>query len=681
MSKMSVGDPRVDPSGAEPEVPLAKPRRFGWSRTRTRPLKRRRRRSIAAVVVAILLGLGGGSALAYASVKQQTQQLQDELASHVKSGQTELEAAKSSLKQANNSHDVSYVVQAKQHFVAAKAQFATAAQIADHSPLLHRLEQLPDVGNMVRSRQTAVDGIAGMGIAISNAGLDLSDLASNLIKPPKTSSQQGQTLLTVLSDTNKSLATIRSELVTAQTAAATVDVRVLPTDQVATFVKARDTVGTALSSIDQFQQLVPVLNEVLGGNGPRTYLIEQLNPAELRPGGGFVGTFSVLRADHGTLKLLISGSSTELAYPRAMAGQRGYVAPPGPLKQLLLFNTSWSFFDSNFFPDFPTNAQQAEKFAQPRLGVPLDGVIAVDYYTVANMLELTGPVRVPGYGLTLNAANFISTILYYDLAAYTSAVAGNIHKAILTAVAGPLMNRVSTLPPANWPTLLQSFNGLATQRHLQAYFNNASAENLVSQYGWSGALLPTQGRDYMMEVEANVGGTKANYYVTRQYKVELTRIGNTLHHKVTVDLVNNMPYFEKPNDFYRVYMSIYAGSGETSGSNNLIPLLSPMSSVPANTRILQGWATLPGYGNRLEAVFEYNTPWQPARNGQEKIYWQKQPGTLVDKVDVFWNDGAGHSYHVSGDLGQDRVITVGPTGVTLTPGQQAQAQLPSLSLG
>jgi cell division protein FtsB len=678
---MSVGEPRVGPSGADPEVPVTKSRWFGRASAGPRPLRRRRRRLIAAVVVvAILAGLGAGGALAFFSVKQQTQQLQDELASHMKSGQTELEAAKSSLKQANTSHDVSYVVQAKTHFLAAKTQFATAAQIADHSDLLHRLEQLPDVGNMVRSRQAAVDGIAGMGVAISNAGLDLSDLATNLIKPPKTSSQQGQTLLTVLSDTNKSLVTIRSELVTAQTAAATVDVRVLPTDQVATFVKARDTVGTALSSIDQFQQLVPVLNEVLGGNGPRTYLIEQLNPAELRPGGGFVGTFSVLRADHGMLKLLISGSSTELAYPRAMAGQRGYVAPPGPLKQLLLFNTSWSFFDSNFFPDFTTNAQYAEQFAQPRLGVPLDGVIAVDYYTVAKMLELTGPVRVPGYGITLNAANFITTIFYYDLAAYTSAVAGNIHKAILTAVAGPLMNRVSTLPPASWPNLLQSFNGLATQRHLQAYFNNAAAENLVSQYGWSGALLPTQGQDYMMEVEANVGGTKANYYVTRQYKVELTRIGNTLHHKVTVDLVNSMPYVYKPNDFYRVYMSLFAGSNASSGSNNLTPLLSPMSS-PANTRILQGWATLPGYGNRLQAVFEYDTPWQPSRNGREKIYWQKQPGTLVDKVDVFWNDGAGHVYHVSGDLGQDRVITVGPTGVTLTPGQQAQAQLPSLSLG
>jgi len=36
---------------------------------------------------------------------------------------------------------------------------------------------------------------------------------------------------------------------------------------------------------------------------------------------------------------------------------------------------------------------------------------------------------------------------------------------------------------------------------------------------------------------------------------------------------------------------------------------------------------------------------------------------------------------VSGDLSQDRVITLAPTAVTLTQGQIGTAQLPNLSLG
>ena len=80
-------------------------------------------------------------------------------------------------------------------------------------------------------------------------------------------------------------------------------------------------------------------------------------------------------------------------------------------------------------------------------------------------------------------------------------------------------------------------------------------------------------------------------------------------------------------------------------------------------------------------MFTYDTPWQADGRGESQIYWQKQPGTLNDTIVVKWNDGAGHAYTVRGDLGQDRVINFSSKGITITPGQPAQAQLPSLSLG
>jgi hypothetical protein len=187
----------------------------------------------------------------------------------------------------------------------------------------------------------------------------------------------------------------------------------------------------------------------------------------------------------------------------------------------------------------------------------------------------------------------------------------------------------------------------------------------------------------MMEVESNLGGTKANYFVTRHFTVELTRNGPTLHHnKVTVDLVNNMPYVYHPGDFYRAYVRLYVGNTASSTRDNLRPVKYPNPDPPAGTRLLDGWLPdVRGYGGHAQAVFEYDTPWPVADKGQDQIYWQKQPGTVSDTVDLTWNDGNGHVYTVSGDLGQDRVITLRPTGVTLTAGQPAQATLPSLSLG
>jgi hypothetical protein len=383
----------------------------------------------------------------------------------------------------------------------------------------------------------------------------------------------------------------------------------------------------------------------------------------------------VLQADHGTLKLIRSGDAYQLAATRAAPGQPGYVVPPGPLREFLP-NTGWSFIDSNFFPDFPSNAKAAEGFAQPPLGTHIDAVISMDYYTVAKMLELTGPLSVPGYGITVDGNNFISEVIQDDL------VAGPIHKAILSAIAGPLMDRVSTLPSDRWPALIGALNDLAAARHLQAYFNNDTVEKEIDRVGWSGALNPTGTGDYVMEVESNLGGTKANYFVTRHFTVELTRNGPTLHHKVTVDLVNNMPHVNQFGEYYRAYVRLYVGDAASSTSDNLRPVKYANPAPPAGTRLLDGWLPdVRGYGGHGQAVFEYDTPWPERDKGQDQIYWQKQPGTINDRIDVTWNDGNGHTYTVNGDLAQDRVITLTPTGVTLTPGQPAQAQLPSLSLG
>ena len=164
--------------------------------------------------------------------------------------------------------------------------------------------------------------------------------------------------------------------------------------------------------------------------------------------------------------------------------------------------------------------------------------------------------------------------------------------------------------------------------------------------------------------------------------MELTRNGPTLHHKVTVDLVNNMPYVYHPGEYYRAYVRLYVGNTASSTSDNLRPVKYPNPAPLAGTRLLDGWLPdVRGYGGHAQAVFEYDTPWPVRNNGQDQIYWQKQPGTVSDTVDLTWNDGNGHVYTVSGDLRQDRVITLRPTGVTLTAGQPAQATLPSLSLG
>jgi hypothetical protein len=671
---MRVEDP------AEPRVRSAEAMPLTGHDTKRRPRKLMRHpwRVVALLVlVALLAGLGGGGLYAN-SIRREATGLEATLISDLERGQAELEAGKTSLKQANTAHDEKLIAQAKAHFSAAQVHFKSASQTADKSKLLHQLEGLPYIGPEVKTRHTSVDSVADMGIQLSLAGGHLADLEGQLIKPAG-SGQEGSSLLAVVGQVQSQIGSVTAELKSALAAANRVDLTILPASQQASFQHARGSITQALAGIIQFQSLVPVMTEVLGGNGARTYLIEQVNPAELRPGGGFIGTYSVLRADHGALSLIASGNAADLIQPRVSVGQAGYVAPPLPFEQFIP-GTGWSFIDSNFFVDFPSNATAGESFAGPHLHVHIDATIAIDYYTVAGMLSVTGPIAVPGYNVTLSAANFVSTAVQYDIESLSNPAAAAIHKAILSAVAGPLLQRIVTLQPSQWPALIGALNTLAASRDLQVYFNNGDVEKTMSQYGWSGVLNTTRTADYMMEIEANLGGTKANYFITRHYTVELTRIGPVIHHKVSVDITDNMPYSYVPHEYYHAYIQmLMSGKADSTSTNLSIPHRE--MQAPPMTKLLDGWINLHGYGHDHVVTFDWNTPWQPSGRGVEQIYWQKQPGTQADKVDVIWHDGNGHTYKVSGDLAQDRVITLAPNGVSLLQGQVGTAQLPSLSLG
>jgi hypothetical protein len=629
---------------------------------------------VALAIVIVIVASGGIAAdVAYNSVRGQVNELQAQLTVHLDAGQADLEAAKISLKSANSTHDQKLIADATAHFTGAKLQFGLARHIADTSQFLKQIEGLPSFGGMARSRHVAVDGIADMGVAIADAGLELTKLDGQLIKPPG-GGQVGSVLLNVLNQTSASMAVVRADLTVAAKAAATVDPKVLSVSQQATLAKAKATISAALAAVDEFKQLVPIITEVLGGNGPRTYLVEQVNPAELRPGGGFIGTYSILRADHGSLKLLRSGDAVDFIGTRASPGQPGYVLAPGPLREFVP-NTSWSFIDSNFFPDFASNALAGEQFAQPYVG-HIDGVISMDYYTVAGILGITGPLSVPGYGLTVNATNFVPLVVQYDLNNDPR------HKAILATVAGSLMSRVVSLSPSQWPALLSTLNQLASEHHLQAYFNNASVQKQLSLFGWTGVVNPTSAHDYMMEVEANLGGTKANYFIVRHFTVELTRTGNTLHHRVIIDLTDNMPFDYRPREYYSAYLRLYVSETASAAADDLRRPKYANPAPPAGTRMIDGWVPLfHGYGHSAEALFVYDTPWTANGRGEDNIYWQKQPGTLNDAITVIWNDGNGHTYTVSGKLGQDEIINFSSRGVRLEVGQSGQAKLPSLSLG
>ncbi|HEX4215494.1 MAG TPA: DUF4012 domain-containing protein [Candidatus Dormibacteraeota bacterium] len=649
------------------------PRRPRASESRPKPSERNRplRRRLALGLIVLLLAGGLSAYLWEHAVQGQVTATFHSAAGHLEQGKSELETATAK-------HRVQLVSSARDQFQAANADFRKAQAEVEQSGGIHLAEGLPGVGGAVSPRVVAIDHLAAMGIAITGAAERGADVDALLLEKPAGGPTGTARLLTILRGAQAPLEEAKADLGRAQSEAQQVNPAVLPQSQVATLRTAEASIKHGLSGVAQFQTLLPILGDLLGASGPMTYLLEQVNPFELRAGGGYIGTYSLLQTDQGKLQVLQSGDTHDLTEYPLVKGDKGYVAPPPTLTEFL-DNKSWNLGDSNFFPDFPSNARAALSFAKTDFSQPVQGVVSMDLYAIQALLGLTGPITLPGTDTTVNQSNVLYVMLELD-------IENPQHKEMLGELAQPLMTKVTSLGSDRWPQLLKVLNQEASERHIQVYFQNTQEEQQFQALGWAGNMAFKGQSDFIYPVESNFGGNKGNYFLTRDYTLDLSRTPQgTLHHVVTVDLSLNLK--SAPSNYfipYRTYVRYFIPTGATGARiTSVFPDDHPYTDVPDGTRVLDGWqqinpsrSTLRG---SIQITFEYDTPWTANAQGQHEIYWQKQPGTLLDKLTVNWHQGSHTSTAVT-YLSTDQVILLGDGRVDTRNGQTASIALPHFSI-
>jgi hypothetical protein len=143
----------------------------------------------------------------------------------------------------------------------------------------------------------------------------------------------------------------------------------------------------------------------LGAEEPQRYFFGAQNPAELRGTGGLIGAYSILKIDDGRFHFSPFVPIHGLAQPSL-----GSVPPPNQdyAANYDQFRRGGRFWTSiNVMPDLPSVAQAIRSSYRASTGEELDGVILADPFAEAALLEVTGPVRLPGYDVELNADNVV----------------------------------------------------------------------------------------------------------------------------------------------------------------------------------------------------------------------------------------------------------------------------------
>lgn len=264
-------------------------------------------------------------------------------------------------------------------------------------------------------------------------------------------------------------------------------------------------------NLQQAANILDSLPDIVDAEGMRTYLVLFANNMELRPEGGFIGSYGILHLNHGKF------TDFKIHDVYEADGQlKGHVEPPFPERRYLPVGHLY-LRDSNFDVDFVSSASSSATMYQVETGEPVDGVVSIDLSFVNAILGVIGQVFISEYNQTVDKNNFF--FLTESHAEKNFFPGSTAKKDFLGSVAQAIREKLlqqSISYQKLFSVIIQEFN----EKHILVAFNNEITQKPFTVNGFSSSLWDdrekSQINDYLGINEANLGVNKVNYFITRK---------------------------------------------------------------------------------------------------------------------------------------------------------------------
>lgn len=322
------------------------------------------------------------------------------------------------------------------------------------------------------------------------------------------------------------------------------------------FNNGKKTLTEAKEITSKASQALDLLPEMLGTDGKRReYMVLLQNESEIRPNGGFIGSYGILSFENG--KLL----NFEINDIYEADGQlKGHVEPPEPIKNYL-GEAKWFMRDANWQADFSASARDIQWFLEKETGRKVDGVIAVDLAVARGLLGVIGEVYVPDFKEKINKNNLYEQAEFYS---ETKFFPGSKQKAsFLGALGKQLFEEIKEIKGDKRWEMVKTVIDLLERNEIQLAFNNKKTAAQAAAMGWSGSIY--EGKcavdrcfaDYLYIVEANLGVNKANYFLYRSVDQTVDIGMRTIGRVVKISYENTAKNNSWPGGDYKNYLRVY----------------------------------------------------------------------------------------------------------------------------
>ena len=372
--------------------------------------------------------------------------------------------------------------------------------------------------------------------------------------------------------------------------------------------------------------------DLLGGDGPRRYLVAVQNPGELRGTGGLIGFLAVLELHDGEVALAEpTGIDTDTAIDGTV------LVPLGAFSRATRFDIEApaayqarygsvggaTFLPStNVDPDLPTVAPLVLAQYEQASGERLDGLLALDPLGLQLLFETIGPLDVPADVAELSdelpdpiPPGRLAEVLLID--SYEALGGGSPERRRYHAeVAGAALR---TALSGGWEPLRlgRALTAATSARHLQLHSAAPSEQRHLEELGVAGELRGQEDGDDLLAVTvANLGGNKADVHVAHE-----------LQHALRLEVVDTddgRELWRHSATRLRIRNAVDVDA-DPYISTSLVPTRPDQPRVPTGQRgLVRSWVTLwapPGatLAHATDLDGEPLTTWQDAIHGLETV--------------------------------------------------------------
>jgi hypothetical protein len=403
-----------------------------------------------------------------------------------------------------------------------------------------------------------------------------------------------------------------------------------------------------LSALNKFSNLLPitkdeqkelsVLNALVENftqkDGEiKTFMLLLQNNMELRPGGGFLGQYAIIKIKDGEV-LSSYFEDANLLDQRIKAK----VPTPYPFERMMQLK-NWKFRDSNFSPDFPINVEKAKYFYRlsGKGSTAFDGVIAINAQVLNDILKLTGPITVPGYATEFNSDNAFLKLEEVVEKQYimNPEIDTQNRKAIMKKMLPIVIDKLFTL--GNISKLTELAHQEFRSKNVMVNFSDEKLQALAAGVAWTGEMNQNWDGDYLMMVDANMGALKTDYYMKREINYDIDLTGEKPVVNLGILYKNTAPYGDWRTSDYHTYMRLYLPKGATLLERVM------MNNISAGEDFGKSWIGFMGHvliGGQTDVKIKYELPAEFPRDNY-KLLIQKQSGVsdIPVKVHVKTKDG------------------------------------------